>query len=194
MKLKKNTLKIIGIDPGLTNTGVCVCLYDPDNDHLTVQSKFMICAHELAKREMRQDSKQYGNIVSLFLYEREFKNVFLTHLPNFVASEDAFYNPRTPNAYLSLKLCISSIQRVLYEDFKQVLYRIAPMEAKKAVRKGNADKAAVQEAIQHLPDLILRDTKQNPISKITEHEADSIAIAYAFKKMYLPDLLMQTKR
>lgn len=190
MRPSKNNIKIFGIDPGLTHTGCTICNYDPSKDTLQVATCFTIEAIALAKKENKVEHKQYGNIISLFLYERELDNIMSEYQPDYVASEDAFYNPRTPLAFVSLKLCINAIQRVLYKHGK-ILYRIAPKQAKQAVSTGTADKLAVQDAIQHLPDLIVRNTKQNPIEKISEHEADSIAIAYAFKKFFLPDLLMK---
>lgn len=190
MRAPKRIIKILGLDPGMSTTGFNISVYNPDTDILTVQLHSQIEAHSLAKQEMRKESKIYGNIVSLFLYEREIRNLMLEHQPDYVTSEDAFYNPRMPNAYLSLKLCINSIQRVLYE-FGKTLYRIPPTVAKQAVRDGTADKLAVQEAVLSLPGIVIRDTKQNPVAKLTEHEADSIAIAYAFKKLYLLDILAQ---
>lgn len=190
MRPSKNNIKIFGIDPGLTHTGCCICNYDPSKDTLQVANCFSIEAIALAKKENKIEHKQYGNIISLFLYERELDRIMTEYQPDYIASEDAFYNPRTPLAFVSLKLCINAIQRVLYKHGK-ILYRIAPKQAKQAVSTGTADKLAVQDAIQHLPDLIVRNTKQNPIEKISEHEADSIAIAYAFKKLLLPDLLIQ---
>lgn len=192
MRVKKDAYIILGVDPGINRTGLSISHYHPDTDKLHVVSFFQLEAAALAKKEMKQESKQFGNVVSLFLYEREFENIMNTYTPNFVACEDAFYCSKFPTAYLSLKLCITSIQRVLFK-FNQILFKIPPKMAKQAVSTGTADKLAVQEAIQHLPDLILKDTKQNPLDKITEHEADSIAIAYAFKKMILPDLLLQSK-
>lgn len=189
--MKTSPIKILGIDPGINNTGWNISVFNPNNGKLIVSTYGKFQANMLAKKEMRQENKVYGNIVSLFLYEREIKSIFDSFQPDYVASEDAFYNPRTPNAYLSLKLCINAIQRVLF-TYSKVLYRIPPTVAKQAVwGNGSANKAAVQDSIQRLDDLIIKSTKQNPIEKMVEHEADSIAVSYAFTKTVLPDLLLQ---
>ena len=106
--------KIIGIDPGIHNCGVALCEFDTDKHLLTVKDFFTIHASDLAKKANRKDSNYYGSVFSLFLLEKEFNEIFTNYLPDAVASEDAFYNPRTPNAYASLKACILSIKRVLY--------------------------------------------------------------------------------
>lgn len=182
---------ILGIDPGLTNTGYSVLVYDTKKDATNVIAHGMITAISIAKREMRTDVKQYGNIISLMVYEKEIAALLETYKPDFIASEDAFYNPRTPQAYLSLKLCINAIQRVLYNQVKKNLYLIAPTVAKQTVwGRGTANKEAVQESILRLPDLHIKKSKPKAITNLTEHEADSIAIAYTFIKNTLPDLLM----
>lgn len=190
--MKTDTIKILGIDPGINHTGWNIGLYDVATGHLTISTYGTIEANTLAKKEMRQDAKIFGNVVSLDVYEREFHHICEEHNPDYIASEDAFYNPRTPNAYLSLKLCIHAIQRLLYHQYRKTLYRIPPTVAKQAVRgNGMANKLAVQESILALPDLTVKSTKQHPVERMVEHEADSIAITYTFCKLTLPDLLMQ---
>ena len=182
-------ISILGIDPGINNTGLSFNKYDPDTGILHVNNYTVLQANDLAKKENRADMKSFGSVFSLCLYERELRRIITDFQPDFVACEDAFYNPRTPNAFVSLKLCIGTIQRVLYTDFKQPLYRIAPKLAKAAIGNACAGKVAVQEAIQHLPDIQIKQTKSRPLENMVEHEADSIAIAYAFTKHFLPDIL-----
>ena len=168
-------IKLIGIDPGIHNCGVALCEYD--NQKLIVKDFFTIHATDLAKKANRRDSNFYGSIFSLFLLENEFTTIFTNFQPDYVASEDAFYNPRTPNAYASLKGCILSIKRVLY-NFGLKLNLIAPKLAKMTVVKATANKLDMMEAITKLPDLII----EKDIADIVEHEADAIGIAYTLYK------------
>lgn len=168
-------IKLIGIDPGIHNCGVALCEYD--NQKLIVKDFFTIHATDLAKKANRRDSNFYGSIFSLFLLENEFTTIFTNFQPDYVASEDAFYNPRTPNAYASLKGCILSIKRVLY-NFGLKLNLIAPKLAKMTVVKATANKLDMMEAITKLPDLII----EKDITDIVEHEADAIGIAYTLYK------------
>lgn len=187
-------ITILGIDPGIHNCGIAFSKYDPKTGILAVVDYFTIHAAELAKKEDKQTSREYGTVFSLILLERTMREIFDKYQPDYIASEDAFYSPRTPNAFVSLKLCINSIQRVLFCDYKKPLFKIPPKLAKAAVSQGTANKVAVQTSIRNLPDLKLKDTKSKPLDEMVEHEADAIAIAYAFRKIILPDLLMNSKQ
>ena len=188
-----DNIKILGIDPGINFTGWSIGLYNPSNNSTRVTIYGTIRAKDLASKEMKQDSITYGNVVSLHLYEREFRTLLCKYKPDYVACEDAFMH-KFPNAFVSLKLCIATIQRLLFTEYHKLLYLIAPRVAKQVVfGNGSASKEAVQEGLLKLPDLTIDSTKQRPIKNIVEHEADSIAIMYSFIKTVLPDVLMQSK-
>lgn len=171
-------IKIIGIDPGIHNCGVALGEFNTDTNHLVIKDFFTIHASELARKANKKDSNTYGSIFSLFLLEQEFTTIFTNFTPDYVASEDAFYNPRTPNAYASLKGCILSIKRVLY-NFRLKLNLIAPKLAKMTVIKATANKNDMMAAITKLSDL----TIEKDITNIVEHEADAIGIAYTLVKL-----------
>ena len=187
-----SSIKILSIDPGIHHTGWSISHTDSTLQKLTVQTWGEIQASDIAKKEFKSDVKLYGSLISLFCYETEIEGLLDKYNPDFVVSEDAFYNPRMPNAFLSLKLCINAIQRILFKHHRK-LYTVAPTVAKQAVYgKGTANKVAVQESIQILDDLFIKETKAHPVSSMVEHEADSIAIGYAFFKLILPEIIMQT--
>lgn len=189
MRRRNNTITVLAFDPGVYHTGWSVLKYDQTSNTISVAEYGTIEANSLARKENKEDYKIYGNVISFFLLEREVTTLVNKYAPDYVACEGAFM-ARFPNAFVSLKLCINAIQRVLYTHFRKTLHLIAPKEAKKAIGNGTADKLAVQNSIQHLADLKVKDTKQKPIDKMVEHEADSIAIGYAFIKNVLPDLLL----
>ena len=162
-----NYITVLGVDPGIHNCGISFNKYDPKAEMLIVADYFVIHAAEQAKKENRQESKNFGNVV---------------------ACEDAFYSPRTPNAFVSLKLCIGSMQRVLYTEYHKEMYRIPPKLAKMVMSTATAGKVAIQQAIRDKPDIKIKDTKVRPLDEMVEHEADSIAIAYAFIKQIYPNL------
>lgn len=172
-------VRVIGIDPGINNCGIALCSYDTDKDMLTVNDHFTLHANESAKKYNRKDSKLYGNIFSLFILEKEITEIFDRWSPDYVASEDAFYNPRTPNAFVSLKNCITSIRRVLYSK-RQILYTIPPKLAKMTVVKATATKEDIITAVKKLPTVkIVKDT-----TDMVEHEADAIGIAHTFIEQF----------
>ena len=186
---KSDAIVVLAFDPGIYHTGWSISKYDRTAGNISVTAYGTIDANSIAKKEKREDYKVYGNLVSFFALEREVTNLVTQHEPDYVACEGAFA-ARFMNAFVSLKLCIHAIQRALYLNFGKTLYLIAPKEAKKAVGKGTADKGAVQNSIRHLDNLKIKDTKQQPIDRMVEHEADSIAIGYAFIRNVLPDLLL----
>ena len=179
---------IMAIDPGCNHLGYSRIVYDPNTNQSVVSNYGCFSASELARKEQRKDVKEYGNVISLFMCEREIENIFNEFKPDFVVSESAFVH-RFPQAFASLCLCISTIERVLYRHQK-ILYKIAPREAKKAIGDSSAGKEVVQDAIHHLPDLLVKHNKQRTENSMVEHEADSIAIGYAFIKNILPDILL----
>lgn len=186
---KETDIRVLGIDPGMRFTGFSFLSYDRAKGKTTVNEYGTFCADALTKKENGKELKIYGNIITLETYEREFNKLFEKYKPQFVVSESAFYNPKMPNAFLSLSLCINTMKRVL-RTHGQVLYTVAPKEAKQCVATGIADKVAVQDGIHKHDDLIIKHTKANPIEKMVEHEADSCAIGYTFIKNYLNDILM----
>lgn len=192
--MANNTVKILGIDPGINHTGWALGVHRLDTQSTTIQNYGLIEAAALARKESKEQVKTFGNVFSLYLYEREMRALLKTVNPDYVACEDAFMH-KFPQAFVSLKLCISVIQRVLYEDYGKILHLIPPMVAKLAVwGNGMAKKEAVQEGIRRLEDLTIKHTKQRPAESMVEHEADSIAILYTFVKNLLPDLTMQAKK
>jgi len=53
-------------------------------------------------------------------------------------------------------------------------------------QSGDASKDTVQDAILHHPNIVVKETKASPLSGLTQHSADAIAIGYAFCIEVLP--------
>ena len=69
------------------------------------------------------------------------------------------------------------------------MYRISPKEAKRAISgTGTSGKIGVQDAVKDHEHLVFQQEKNK--EKLTEHIADSIAIAYAFIINKLPSLII----
>lgn len=188
--LEAKNIVVLGIDPGINHTGWSILHYSNTNDISSIVTFGTIEANDIAKKFHKEDFKQFSKVISLEIYRAELKSLMEKYNPQFVACEDAFYNPRMPNAFLSLKLCIHTIQQLLFQEYRKPLYLIAPKLIKQVISDdGTASKTAVQDAITNRADLIVKDTKNNPVAKMVEHEADSIAIAYSFVKLFLRDKL-----
>lgn len=158
-----NKIVIMAIDPGCNHLGHSRLEYDIKKKTVTVTHYDCFSSSDLARREKRKDVKEYGNVISLFMCEREIERIYNEYQPDYCVSEGAFVH-RFPQAFASLCLCINSIQRVLYTHGKS-LYKIAPKEAKKAIGNATADKDAVFKAIHKIKDLkvIHTETKRKKI-------------------------------
>lgn len=184
----KNEIIILSIDPGLTNTGWAITKYNRKTDTAVVTQFDIIQAKKIAHKTMRGDNEEYPTIIPVIVYEQLIDEILRTYEPDYITSEDAFYNPKRPNAYISLSLCLHAIERVLYTHRKS-LYRIAPRSIKQvASGSGDSGKIAMQEAVLHLDNVTIKDRKIKPVSEMVEHEADAIAVGYTFIKKILPGL------
>ena len=174
---------ILAIDPGIYHCGYSKTVVDTTTGKGVVPDYGEFSAISLAKKHHKTEFASYGNVIPLKVYAEEIERIFLEYDPDYVVCESAFIH-KFPQAYASLCLCLHTIERVLYSHGK-TLAKIAPREAKKAIGDASADKLAVQDAIHKLPDLEVKHTKDKPLEKMSEHQADSIAIGYAFKKKHL---------
>lgn len=183
-------IRVLGIDPGINNTGYCLGLIDTETGIITVKDYNVFSSSTVTKKKYKDDFKNFGSVVCHHYYSERITDIIETLKPDYVVSEDAFINPRMPRAYGSLLLCISIIRNVLYRKFKKKLFTVAPKEAKRAVAEATADKLAIQESIHKLDDLVIKHTAQKPQETMCEHEADSVAILYAFCKKTLRSLII----
>ena len=182
---------VLGIDPGITTTGWSIGKYNLKTNLLKIVAMGTIQATAKAKKDHKEDYKKYSNIISLVMYEEEMRRLMTTYMPDYIVSEDAFYNPKMPSAYLSLKLCIHTLQKLLYKEYSKLLYLIPPKSAKQCIYgHGTANKEAIQEAVFTHEDIRFSCIKKQQLAKMVEHEADSIAINYTFCKTILPTLLI----
>ena len=187
LRMQDNKIVVMGIDPSTSHLGHSKLTYDIKKQRTITETYGCFSATDLARKYSKQEVKEYGNIISLFQCEQEIERIVDDYQPDFVVSESPFVY-RFPQAFASLCLCVNAIQRALYKTNRK-LYLIAPRQAKKAIGNSMAGKEEVQEAIHHLPDLKIIHTKEKPKETMVEHEADSIAIAYAFIHQVLPELL-----
>lgn len=181
--------KILSLDPGLTTLGWANSVYDDKTNLFHTLKYGTYKATKCATKD--KSSEIYGQrIIALSLLETELIRLIDAFKPDYIASEDIFLHPRHINAYAALVLCLYTIKRAAYMREKTV-YTAAPRAIKKIVSDiGGADKLAVQKAILSNKNIIINENKQSPIEKMCEHEADCIAVGYAFATTTLPTLLI----
>ena len=190
-------VKILSFDPGTTVMGWAISEYDSKTGVLSVLYHGTIKGTKSAKK-LKQEVEDYGpRLIALSIIEDEVRSLVTTHQPNFVASEDTFHNPRTPNAHSALTLCIYSIERMLRKTYKElvlkkttakVLHKFAPVLVKSiASGKGTSMKQEMIVSITNNPFIQFRSPMDEVI--LCEHEADAIAVGYTFAKTELFALL-----
>jgi Holliday junction resolvasome RuvABC endonuclease subunit len=200
--LKGNTVRILSFDPGLTNLGWGFSEYTlGEPSHLKVIDYGRIEAIRQAKKR-RPDSKEFPpGVITLKEVYLGTKHLHTKFDPDYVVTEDTFYNPRRPNAYRALLLCISSIENFLYDAWIE-LDRPMPVYDKFKLRKyapkfiksifaenGGASKQQMIDTLQ-LHDIVFPKTKYiDGQLEIIEHEADAIAAAYTLVSTELSKLI-----
>ena len=126
-----------------------------------------------------------NQFISTYLYAQAFRHFLQFYHPDIIIAESAF-SYRFPAVYRSLSLSLHTLRQVSYEFNQKDIVEIAPKAIKKTFSlNGNATKDQVKTELMKTQDLINKDLIN--FDNITEHEIDSIAIALAFKKIYLTD-------
>lgn len=183
-------VKILCFDPGLTVLGWSFGLFDCSTGKLNITKygNFKPSATAMKKDKINVDIFGRRMIALEQLEEEVIRLIDLTK-PDYVASEDVFLNTRNIQSFAALTLCLHSIRHAAKTRGKLV-YCMAPMYIKKVISGiGNADKLAVQNAVLANTSISIVETKQQPLDKLCEHEADSIAGNYSFAMTILPTLL-----
>ena len=182
-------IKILSFDPGLTKAGWSFSEYDTTSRIYTVIKFGTITPNTTAAKALNRDAVNiFGKRVIALRILREAVDLLVKqYKPDFIATEDAFYNPRTPNAYGSLLTWIVTVENFMYSEFKMPIYRIAPKLAKHNISgDGTSGKLSVQDAVVNHSNIKFRANL--PVLDMCEHEADSIAIGWSFVYSILPNL------
>ena len=187
--MAKDTVRILSFDPALTVCGWSLIEYNLTTAKRTV-TKF---GDITGKSAIKARKNMLGVFEKRFIILCELEDTVITLInefnPDYIAVESAFSH-RFVLAYAALVLVIDTIRRASYKTQNRDIYLIAPKEGKLAISNaGTSDKDAVQHAILAHTDIVIKDTKQNPVDRLSQHAADSIAIGYAFSAIYLPIII-----
>jgi Holliday junction resolvasome RuvABC endonuclease subunit len=191
---EKVNYRIFSIDPGLRNLGWSVIDYNIKKGTETVYAYGTLTAKSLLKAKTDEDKlviSEFGErYFVLSSLEIALNKMFSMYGPDYVCCEGAFAH-KFIDAFSVLVLIIHLIRRLSHKHVKKNIVTIAPREVKKCIsNSGGSDKDTVQYCVLNNKDIIIRDTKANPIKLLTEHEADAIAIGHTFIKIYLDDLIL----
>lgn len=183
--MANHKFKILAFDPGLTNTGWSFAEVDIKDDSLTIlKIGEFHPGPTVEKKSYRDQVEKFDKRTITLAYLREQLTKLLLELkPNAVCAEDIFINVKRPMAYgaLAMHQCITKM--VCYDVAKLQLVTIPTKICKHHIAsRGDSDKLSVQQAIAASSHIKFKDP--NMITQMTEHEADSIAVANALVKCY----------
>lgn len=171
--------RILSFDPGLTHAGWAVGSFDPLNDHLTILDYgVMEPSKDLDRAIMRPMLELCSRrILTLFATEDMLGGLITDYRPDYVCSEDAFFNRFRPSAYAALLQWITAVEMYLWRNHRIPLYKFQPKVIKRAVSRGDSGKLDVQKAIRKIPDLTFEESDRYTLK---EHSADAIACNWTF--------------
>lgn len=186
---RPSVIKILAFDPGLSTSGWNVSTYDINSTMLRVLKFGMLLPNKgIDTPESHAEYVKYGpRLITLQALRTQVRELLNTYQPDVVVSEDAFYNPKRPSAYMALIQWLTAVDILLHDEYNRVLFKLAPKASKQVVSGfGGADKLGVRYAVLHRDDIEFKS--KNVEDGLTEHICDSIGIAYTFAHRVLPAL------
>ena len=181
--MKRGIIRVLAVDPGLTNTGWALMEYDVISGSVTIVELGDLHPGPAAdKAEHRQEVNQFSKrTMTLKLLRNGLTDVMSRIQPDYVAVEDIFFNPQRPMAHAALAMwhCVTRLVclDVIGKTMEVIPTKIAKQEL---TGSGGNGKISVQKCI-----LLAEDIKFKPASlesQLSEHCADAIAVGYAFVK------------
>ena len=179
-------ITILSFDPGLSFSGWTYSVLD-DSGTFTIREYGMLTPNKtVGHKEYREDVSVYGaRVITLTLLRGMIRMLMDRFRPDFIVSEDAFFDHRHPSAYEALIHWILTVTFLLRDEYHKPLFKIPPSVIKKAVSGiGKSGKLDVQAAVLTHPDI--QFIEKPVMGSLAEHEADSMAIGYTFIKLF-PD-------
>jgi Holliday junction resolvasome RuvABC endonuclease subunit len=189
-----NTIfKILAFDPGLSNAGWVLISVNLKKDNITVLKAGTIQTSKIVNTvKYEQERAIFGaRVVALGALEHTLYDMAEKYQPDFIVTEDAFYHPKRPAAYMALTQWITQLEMAMYR-WRQPVFRIPTRLAKQCITSaGGAQKPDVQQALFSMPELMIK-----PKLKIVLKDpnvSDALAVGVTFIKMALPELAVQQK-
>lgn len=171
---------IISIDPGVTNCGVS--RMEKKGNKFYVHETINIVGTRKLRGDVGLIGERYDERTGRVMRIVETITEILDKYPEIdtIALEGPFFNPRMPNAYMSLLEVVFTIKYKIAVPRDLDVVIIAPMEVKfHWTGKGNVKGKKPMEDTLHekiKSKEVIMDLKDK---KLTEHEVDSIAVGFS---------------
>ena len=183
--------KILAFDPGIGNTGWSLLEGNTANGSLVVLKVGEFHPGPTSGlARYREDVEKFDKrTISLTLLIEEETKLLETYRPDFVCCEDIYISMMHPQAYGSLAMWVCTTKLTTWK-FGHRLTAIPTKICKQVISgTGSAGKLDVREAINKNTKIVFKH--EDDRTHMTEHEADSIAVAAAFNDRYR-DLILAT--
>lgn len=179
-------LKILSLDPSLTNLGWAFSKFNLDTGVMQVMKfgsfKSTYTAKKLQKKETPYQAFN-TRIVAIGLLRNTIDELVTVNKPTHVVTESPFVH-RHPSAYGALMSCLTTVEFLLFKKHGMPLHRIPPCSAKLLITgNGHSGKEIVQDAILNSEKIDIRSSAER-VKKMNKDESDAISIGYAFALSY----------
>ena len=192
IKMKKINLRILAIDPGLTNTGWVLMECNPTDETLTILKLGEFHPGPTADRaENREPVNEFSKrTISLKLLREKMNAILLDVQPDYVVAEGIFFNPLRPQAHEALAMWHCVVRLACMDMLKKKLEVVPTKIAKKILTgSGGNGKLTVQQSIVMCKEISFKNEALK--RTMSEHCADAIAVGYAFMKSNREQMLLQ---
>lgn len=173
--------RVMGFDPGLVNAGVSIIDVDYTTKRLVSVTAFTLIPARLDTYQNVYPGIDDSPINRIYRLTAAFRYLLEFYNPCAVASEDAFYHPKMPNAYGVLRDVIMAVRNETHSyNYNIPFVLIEPRAVKKVVGAGidGVDKKQlVKEAIRRKAEIM--SVMQVDLNLLDQHAIDAIAVAYS---------------
>jgi Holliday junction resolvasome RuvABC endonuclease subunit len=179
----RDTFTICGTDPGTHNLGLGALHVDMYSLKIRSYEAYTLVATKLMDDSDLRVANHGHTFARTDAHKDELVRLFRCIRPSIIACEDAFFNRRTPGAYSPLLKSINSIQAAVLEYDPYMPFTLIEASVIKTMvgavgwsRKAGTNKSSVLEALMNNPEFAVPGNA--PLTGLTEHAVDSLAIAY----------------
>nr|DAP96957.1 MAG TPA: RuvC [Caudoviricetes sp.] len=172
--------RIIGIDPGTVNLGICILDIDPYTYQFQDIKAYTVIARRLPYFDIQTALTHGETTARIHAYQHYLYQLFQDQHPSIVACEEPFYHRLHPGSYKPLVALLTHIQQALYQYNPYLpITLMSPLSVKKAVNaQGSKDKDAVRQGLLHYQPFSLSESFLNVLD---EHAVDACAVcAYVY--------------
>jgi len=188
LSMTESITKIMSIDPGLSTAGWAYSEYANESKILYVKDTGLIEGVRFSSLKAQEElTNLFGRrTITLMEIRNKIVEIYRKYIPDYVESENAFFNRFRPTAFVALNDFICTVRGTLHREFNVPLYVISPKSIKRIACAGDADKNDIKTSVLNNKSIVF-DIESSPDS-LYEHQYDAIAGAYAFVQLYLEEI------